>query len=250
MESKIVKIISIIGNTAIVNIDGEKLKAKIEGNIPSNIFLGEIINEKGKIIIRVKDNLSTAKNIDSILFQLDIPKSNRNILITKVLMSLSLPITLENLSILKDYSIPYLLAGIIVKSKNQNKKILFLTEKIFEEFKNKKIDEKNFSIFVNNFIPQDNEEFKIFWEENKKERWFSVIEYENNSVKKIILSTTIENTEVLIIFEKQIRRYNLEIAIFSDRHIRLTGDDELKKNLESLGFTPILVNIETFGGLR
>ncbi len=250
MEIKLVKVINIIGKTAIVNIDGEKIRANVEGKIPSYTFFGEIIKEKDKLIIRVRNDIILSKDITNILQQLELPKTSKNYLITKLLMTLSLPIVKEHYRTIENYKLPsYLISVLIVKNKPKyEKKYLSIVEALFKEYSSGKVSEKEIAIFLNSLIsPKNEEEFRIFWIEGK-EKWFSEIEFNEDGFKKIVMTTKIEDIEVLVIFEKHTTRYNLTVNFFSERNLYLPVkyQEELKQNLEALGFNPIYIYTEVF----
>ncbi|MFN4244586.1 MAG: hypothetical protein ACK4F9_00355 [Brevinematia bacterium] len=247
METKFIRVLSIIGDFAIVSIDGKKVKARVEGKIPSYTFMGEVIKDNDRIIIRVKDSLAPFKDIGSILSQIELPRNQKNYLITKILMSLSLPILKEYYGVLGSYDLPYLISGMIIKHKSKYQgKYLAVTEKLFKDFMDGKVSAKEFAIFVDNFIISSRfEEFRIFWIE-EEEKWFSRIEFDEDGFRKLVLTTEIEGVKVLVIFERFVKRYDLSIILFSNNKVYVTSDSklELKRNLESLGFNPIYIDIE------
>ncbi|MEN2997690.1 MAG: hypothetical protein ABDH28_01420 [Brevinematia bacterium] len=249
MELKLVKVLNIIGNLALINIDGQKLKAKVEGNIPSNVFLGEVRKENGKVIIRAQNDLSLIKDLDRILLQLEVSKTPKNYLLTKTLMALDIPITKENLETIKRFNLPYLISGLVLKSKEKShKKHMSLTETLFNEIP-KKISENEFCLFINSlFTKRDRELFGILHFEEERESWYSYIEFNESGFKKIVLTTRIEEVEIIILLERISKGYNLSINFFSEREIRVVGEEKLKQNLEALGFNPINIDIESYGG--
>lgn len=256
MDTKLVKVISLIGNWALVNIDGQKVRAKVEGNIPSNVFWGEIINQDGRITIKVKDKLPLSMDLDRILAQLELPRNVKNYHTLKTLISFSLPINMDNYNLLLDVNLPIMLSSLIVKSRTKDyKKYLFLAEGVFSEYKDGKISDREFVFFVSYFLLQGNKDhFKIFWLGDEGERWFSYFEFdEEGKFKKFIMTTCIDDVEVLVVFERMIKGYSVSINLFSDVKIRWSSErivNELKQNLQAIGFNPIYISIEVFGGSR
>ncbi|MCX8029047.1 MAG: hypothetical protein N2712_03535 [Brevinematales bacterium] len=247
MDTKLVKILNVIGDFVIVNVNGEKFKAKVEGRVPSDLFLGKITKEKDKIVIKVVDDI-ISKDLGRILEQVNVPKSPKNYLLTKILMTFNIPITSEIYELFNEFNLPFLISSIILKGNDSIKstrKQLILAEVLYEEL-GKKFDDTEFSLFVSCFI-SDYSKIYIFTDSENR-RWFSYFELEEDIVRKFILSTTIDNVDVLVVFERMLNRYNVVINLFTDKRIHIEDVDVLKSKLESIGFKPMNIDIEIFGG--
>lgn len=248
MEIKLVRIVNILGNFAIVNIDGEKLKAKVEGSIPSYTFLGEIFRDEGKVIIRVRDGFQQFGEIGVIVSQLGLPKSLKGYFLVRMMMSLSLPITKENYEFLDTVKLPPLISGVVLKSVDKRvRKFVPVIESVFES-KTNKVTEKDLLLLINSIVvPSERGSFFVFWVDGEKEKWFSYFEFEENGFRKIVLTGKIDEVEVIVVFERRFGGYSVTIDLFSERELRISGDKELRQNLERLGFNPISIDIRLFG---
>ncbi|MGB9621785.1 MAG: hypothetical protein ACPL4C_05040 [Brevinematia bacterium] len=248
MENKIVKVIGHIGNFVLVNIDGKNLKAKVEGNIPSSVFLGELIKDKDKIIVKVKDPLILSKSLDNILSEVNVSKSRINLLITKLLLLFSVPISESVYSIFKEYNLPFLLSVIVLKSNKEFKKFLFLLEKSLEKDRDNALTDSELELVVNSFFLNTNENFKVFSVDGFKEKWYGYFKFDGDNIKRFVFTTNIDDVDVVIVFDNR-KMWNLEIDIFGDIVFNRESTSDLRLKLEELGFKPITIEVRVFGGI-
>lgn len=245
---KIVKVLNVLGNFAWISIDGNKVKARVEGNIPSNVFLGEVLKEGDKVIVRVKDNL-IAKDITRVLLSIDLPRNLRNYLITKILMSLDIPIERWKYDLLKDFDLPPLLSALVLKSKGSDaKKHLFLVDVVYREV-DKKVDKEEFEFFFNSIFLDEKRFVRVFDDlDENGSRWFGYFEFEEEGIRKIVLSARLGSVDVLVVFERVRGGYSVSINFFGEVDISSSGVDELRSKLEDMGFKPINIGVNVYGG--
>lgn len=245
---KIVKVLSVLGNFAWISIDGNKVKAKVEGSVPSNVFLGEVLKEGDKVIVRVKDGL-VAKDITRILSSIDIPRNLKNYLITKVLMSLDIPIDRWKYDLLGNFELPILLSALVLKSKgNDAKKHLFLVDVVYGEVM-KKLDREEFEFFFNSIFLDEKRFVRVFDDlDESGSRWFAYFEFEDEGIRKIVLSASLDSVDVLVVFERVRVGYSVSINLFGEVDVSSIDVTQLRSKLENIGFRPISIGVNVYGG--
>lgn len=248
MENKLVEVIGQIGNLLLVSIDGKKFRAKVEGSVPSSMFLGEVFEDKGKLIVKVKEPLIISKSLDKVLSEIGIPKDRENFLVTKLLLELSVPIEGKVYSVFRDYNLPFLVLTLVLRSRKENKKFLFLLEKMFErnlqEDNKQKVSNSELEMFVNSFFLSPNERFKILNVSDSGERWYGYFRFDEGRVKKFVFTTSIEKLDIVVVFEEIKGSWRLELDFFGNVFVDRGSTESLKLKLEELGFKPISIEVK------
>jgi len=248
MDIKLVKVIKTFGEFALINIEGRELKAKVEGKIPSSEFLGEVSNKGGKVVIRVVDGPVISKESE-ILANLGLKATRRNVFALGVFKAILLPIRYDFFKFLEVYSLPSLVLGLLIKSRNGEVKReeMALVRAVFNEYKKGNFTDGELETFLNSlfFGNVSDKRFLVLGlsGEEDKEKWFGYVEYDESRFRRLILTTEIDDIGVYIVFEFLLNSYRLDIHFYGDIAIDSFASSLLKEKLEEIGVSPIFVNI-------
>ena len=251
MDVKLVRVIKTFGDFALINIEGRELKAKVEGKIPSNQFLGEISNKDGKVVIKVVDGAIISKG-NEILANLGLRSTKSNVFALDVFKGILLPIRYDFFRLMEVYSLPPLILGLLIKAKNGEvrREELALVREVFNEYRKGNFIDDELEIFLNSlfFGSINDKRFLVLGlGEDEKEKWFGYVEYEDRSFRKLVLTTEIDGIAIYIVFEFLSNSYRLDIRFYGDITINPSASSYLKEKLEEIGVSPIFVNIAVGG---